>query len=201
MPAATIIFDLGKVIIDYDHGRACKKLSEHYGLDADDILRRIHGSLLERSFTAGLIDGARFTERVGQILGVKLDEQWLRSVWNEIFQENVEVSSLIRRLKPHHPLMILSNTNPWHWQYEYEHFAIVREIPTAVLSFKEGFLKPHPAIYRAALEKADPGSPAIFIDDIENNAAAATMMGIHGVHFQSAAQLERDLRALGCLLD
>ena len=97
--------------------------------------------------------------------------------------------------------MILSNTNVWHWRHACEHSETVQQIPNRVLSFEEGCLKPHPAIYRAALEKAERGRPVIFIDDIENNALAASMFGIKGVHFQSAARLECDLRALGCTLD
>jgi len=199
--AHTIIFDLGNVILPFDLIPPCTEIGALCGLDGREVARRIYRSNLERWFEAGLIDGARFTERVGKLLEITLDEAWLRPRWADIFTEDTETTALIRRLKNHHPLILLSNTCVWHWELALSKFAILREIPERVLSFEEKAMKPHPAIYRAALEKADPARPAVFIDDITTNAAAATIMGIHGIHFQSAAQLEADLRALGCLLD
>jgi FMN phosphatase YigB (HAD superfamily) len=198
---ATIIFDLGNVILPFDPLPPCARLGELCALSAHEVASRIYSNNLERWFEAGIINGSQFTERVGNVLNLELEEDSLRPLWANIFEEDVAVSALIRRLRNHHPLIILSNTNVWHWQHACEHFAIVREIPSRVLSYEEGVLKPHPAIYRAALEKAERSRPAIFIDDIENNAAAARMMGITGVHFQSASQLERDLRDLGCILN
>jgi len=69
-----------------------------------------------------------------------------------------------------------------------------------VLSYEVGQLKPHPAIYRAALELAGKCERAIFIDDIKVNTDAAQVFGIRGIHFQSAEQLKRDLLTLGCRL-
>jgi HAD superfamily hydrolase (TIGR01509 family) len=199
--AATIIFDLGQVILPFDMHPACEKIGELCGTEGSEVMRRIYRSNLERWFEAGLLDGAQFTELVTRQFGLDIDEVWLHNVWTDIFWENVEVTTLIHRLKNHHPLIILSNTNTWHWEAVHKKFAIVREIPNRVLSFEEGVLKPHPAIYRAALEKADREHPVVFIDDIESNVDGARMLGITGIHFQSATQLEADLRALGCEFD
>jgi len=197
----TVIFDLGNVILPFDPLPPCAILGERCGMEAHEVARRIYRNNLERWFEAGLIDGAEFTKRVARVLDLELTEDRLRPLWADIFRENIEVSQLIRRLQRNHPLMILSNTNIWRWQHACERYAIVRDIPNRVVSYEEGILKPHPAIYRAALEKAESGRTVIFIDDIENNAAAASMLGIHGVHFQSAARLEQELIALGCILD
>jgi HAD superfamily hydrolase (TIGR01509 family) len=101
----------------------------------------------------------------------------------------------------HHRLILLSNTNPWHWHYALEHYPVISDFQDRVLSYEVGVLKPHPAIYRAALEKTRPGDRVIFTDDIETNVAAARIMGISGIHFQSAEQLKQELLALGCHLD
>jgi len=40
---------------------------------------------------------------------------------------------------------------------------------------------------------------AVFIDDVPPNAAAASALGIHGIHFRSPEQLRRDLADCGLL--
>lgn len=61
-------------------------------------------------------------------------------------------------------------------------------------------IKPEPAIYqllqaRYALEPAQ----TVFIDDLLGNIEAAQAQGWHGIHFQSAEQVGRELQALGVL--
>lgn len=47
-----------------------------------------------------------------------------------------------------------------------------------------------------ALSNMEPESTA-FVDDSLGNVQAARALGIHALHFQSAARLRQDLRALG----
>ena len=61
-------------------------------------------------------------------------------------------------------------------------------------------IKPAPAIYhllqsRYQLEPAH----TVFIDDLLGNVQAARELGWHGIHFESAQQLQRQLQALRCL--
>jgi len=69
-----------------------------------------------------------------------------------------------------------------------------------VVSGEEGVIKPDPRIYRILLDRyrIEPDE-AVFIDDNPGNAAAATALGIHGIHFRSPGQLRRELEALGLL--
>ena len=69
-----------------------------------------------------------------------------------------------------------------------------------VVSGDEGVMKPDPRIFRILLERNGIApQAAVFIDDNPANAAAATRLGIHGIHFRSPAQLRRELAALGLL--
>ena len=61
-------------------------------------------------------------------------------------------------------------------------------------------IKPAPAIYhllqsRYQLEPAH----TVFIDDFLGNVQAARELGWHGIHFESAQQLQRQLQAMRCL--
>jgi len=198
---ATIIFDMGNVILPFDPLKPCVVLGDRFGKTADEVADMIYRNNLERWFEQGIIDGDEFTQNVSAALQTELSTHEFHDLWADMFTEDAEVSRLVRQLKPHHHLILLSNTNPWHWHYALEHFPIISEFQDRVLSYEVGVLKPHPAIYRAVLEKADPRERAVFIDDIEINVAAARIMGISGIHFQSARQLKQELLALGCRLD
>jgi len=198
MTRHTIIFDLGNVILPFDPLKPCRVLSEMSGKTTDAVCDLIYSNNLEREFEEGKIDGHQFTERVSHLLGIELDYDWFRDLWSDMFTEITETSALIRRLAPHHDLMILSNTNRWHWELAKAKFPIVAEIDNAVVSYEVGVLKPHPKIYKAALAKADPSLPVIFFDDIKTNAEAAREHGIIGLQFISAKQLADDLKTQNC---
>ena len=59
-------------------------------------------------------------------------------------------------------------------------------------------MKPLPLIYRKAIEAAgcDPGE-CFFADDVQANVDAAKEQGMDAVQFQSAAQIETELRNRG----
>ena len=195
-----IIFDLGNVILPFDPLIPCRVLGERAGIDAYDACLTIYRNNLEREFEQGLVDGDQFTAEVSAALGIDLDPHEFHDLWITMFDEDESVAEIVRELKPHHQLVLLSNINPWHWHYARERFPIVSEFDAVVLSYEVGVLKPHPLIYRVALEKAGSPKRAIFIDDMAINAAGAQVLGITGVHFRSAEQLRDELTRLGCQL-
>jgi len=69
-----------------------------------------------------------------------------------------------------------------------------------VVSGDEGVIKPDPRIFRILLDRYRVAADeAVFIDDNPKNAQAASALGIHGIHFQSPAQLRRELVSLDFL--
>ncbi len=195
-----VIFDMGNVILPFDPLKPCRVLANRTGRSADEVCNLIYHHDLEKEFEEGKIDGPGFTEGVANVLGLDLDHDWFRNLWADMFTENHGVSAIVRKLRLKHPLVLLSNTNVWHFERAQTVFPVIREFEHTVLSYRVGELKPHPAMYRAALEYIDTGRPAVFIDDIEVNAVAAEQHGIKGIRFVSTEQLKKDLRLLGCEL-
>lgn len=69
-----------------------------------------------------------------------------------------------------------------------------------VISAHVGHCKPEPAIYHHLLGTFNlVANETVFIDDMPENIAAAKREGIHGIRFESAAQVERELKRLGAL--
>ena len=83
-----------------------------------------------------------------------------------------------------------------HLEMEFPYF-MVKQAP---VSGMEGVMKPHPRIFQILCERHRiVPETGVFIDDVAANAAAASALGIHGIHFRSPAQLRSELVALGML--
>jgi 2-haloacid dehalogenase len=69
-----------------------------------------------------------------------------------------------------------------------------------VVSGQEGRVKPDPLIYQVLLDRYGlDADHLVYIDDNPANAAAATRLGMHGLHFTDPPTLRTDLAALGLL--
>jgi len=69
-----------------------------------------------------------------------------------------------------------------------------------LVSGEVGLVKPDPRIYRLLCERFDIApATVIYIDDVARNAAAATALGMHGIHFTAPVGLRRELVELGVL--
>jgi len=81
--------------------------------------------------------------------------------------------------------------------FEYPRDGWSKLFDVTVISDEVGIRKPDPAIYRLACERlqVDP-STAVYVDDFEANVAAATALGMTGIHHISAATTIPQLAAL-----
>jgi len=67
-----------------------------------------------------------------------------------------------------------------------------------ILSFRDKVIKPDAAIYELLLKRFGlVAEESVFIDDTLVNVEAAEALGIHGIHFISKEQTEKELRDLG----
>ncbi len=74
--------------------------------------------------------------------------------------------------------------------YPFERLA--RTFDTLVLSGEVGLRKPDPRIYELAMQRVGvPAQGCVFVDDLERNVAAATELGMHGVHHTGDDQATR----------
>jgi putative hydrolase of the HAD superfamily len=110
-----------------------------------------------------------------------------------------ETVDLLYRLKARgYPLYCLSNmhfASIEHLEREQRFFEVFKG---KVISCRLKLCKPEPEIYEYALrENGLRAQDTVFIDDVDVNVAAAAKAGIRTIQFTSAAQCERELRALG----
>ena len=197
----TIIFDLGNVLLFHDNDRIHRGLADLAGCSVAEARRRLHDGGLWRAFDEGRLTPAAFHAELCRRLGIAWEFEGFVRLWNGIFTPNEPALALVERLRGRYRLVILSNTNPVHLAHiRAAHGRILAPFDHVVASCEAGCGKPDPAAFRLALELAgaEPRE-TVFIDDLEPYVHAAEGLGLTGVPFTGAPQLERALAALGVL--
>ena len=78
-----IAFDLGNVLIPFDHMKACRALGAIHSLDPQFIYGRIFESGTVHAFDLGNLSPSAFTQVCSDALKVKLNEHDLVDVWSD----------------------------------------------------------------------------------------------------------------------
>lgn len=194
-----ILFDLGRVIVPFDFSRGYRRLEEHCGIPAAEIPVRLARTDLVPRFESGAITADGFFAEFCAELGLEIAFDDFRSIWTSIFLPHTLVpESLVAALAARYRVVLVSNTNPIHFEMVRANYSLLRHFHSYVLSHEVKAMKPHPAIYaRAVAEARCRPEECFFTDDIPEYVAGARAAGIDAVQFQDAAQLERELRARG----
>jgi FMN phosphatase YigB (HAD superfamily) len=195
----TIIFDLGKVIVPFDFHRAYERIAPLCSYSAAEIPERLRGCDLVTRFETGTIDPQPFVQELTAHLGFDIGYDEFCGIWSSIFlPETLIPDSLLAALRERYRLLLLSNTNAIHFEMVNDRYPLLRHFDEYILSYKVGAMKPSPAIYEAAIEKAQcRPEECFFTDDIGAYVEGAKSLGIDAVQFQSAAQIESELRSRG----
>ena len=196
----TIIFDLGKVIVDFDHFSICRNLAKYSPISPEEVYDKIFTSGLEEQFDKGRILPEFFFKTISNELNIGIETNQFREIWNNIFSLNKGIEQLVLRLKGRFELLCLSNTNPWQFEYCMKNFPVLSNFDSFILSFEIGERKPHPKIFQKAIEKARAlPSECLYIDDMIEFVNVAEDMGMRGIQFVSVKQLENELKIFGVL--
>ncbi len=200
MPAiTTVIFDLGRVLVNIDFDAFPNALGLTTPASRDPYRRDVaaHAHLFE----TGRISTEEFQDRLHAVFAGRFTREFLLHAWNEIIREDVPgMADLVARVQAHASTAMLSNTSIEHFMKAERDCATVRMIARRFLSYEIGEAKPSPGIYRSVILGlgAEPAR-LLFIDDLGENVDAALEAGMHALLFTDPARLERDLVALAVL--
>lgn len=195
-----VIFDLGNVILFYDHLRSCNKLADISGHSADEISSYIFSSGLKTKFDRGEIEPAEFYSCISKQFGLNISFKQFSEIWEDIFWLNEPMTQIIRQLKKQYKLYILSNTDVIHLNYFTKMFSITKEFDYLFASCELKLAKPDPEIYKTVLNKIKlSGEECIYLDDAEEFINAGKQAGMFGIVYKNMTidQLKEELKKLG----
>ena len=198
-----VLFDLGKVLVDFDHKRAAERISAFCGKSALEIYNLFFDSPVTLAFEEGKIPPEKFYQQVKEALDLKLSYDSFVPIWNDIFflsAKNRSVYGLVNTLRANYKTAMLSNINFLHYEYLKKHFPVFNVFDNIFLSFEMGLAKPKKEIYEKVIQDLKICPHEIFYtDDRAELVDSAISLGIKGYLFSDFKQLISDLQAAGVL--
>jgi putative hydrolase of the HAD superfamily len=200
VPNISAVFcDVGGVLLTngWDHGERAR-LVEKFGLDGADYEGR--HQMLAAALDAGKIDIDQYLDRTIFYRPCPFRKQEVRDFMYAQSDALPGSLALIARIAETRRVFLatLNNESRDLNLYRIEKFGLRNYFSVFFSSCYLGVSKPHPEIYRLALDLAQRApEECVFIDDRSINLECARHLGLHTIQFLNAAQLEKDLRTLG----
>jgi putative hydrolase of the HAD superfamily len=196
-----VVFDLAGVLVDYDQPTLIAEVFGDPGtcrtvraeiIGHEDWLTLDRGTLTQEDV---IMRAARRTGLALEDIGRFFDR--VSTAWAPV----PGTIDLLRRVRARgHPLFCLSNMHPASWAYLEQSCDFWELFSGITISCHVQLIKPEPAIYAHLLARHGLDGPeTVFVDDRDVNLAAAARFGIQTIKFETPAQCEIRLRALGCL--
>jgi glucose-1-phosphatase len=192
-----LLFDLGKVLIDFNFETGVEALHSACSISRDRFEEVLWDETWIRRYERGEISTGEFHSYLCQTAALKMDLSGFREVWSSVFLPGLLVSEgLLATLKRKYPLILVSNTNEAHFEFIRSKYRVVDYFDQHVLSYEVGSLKPDRKIFEQAIRVSGFRPDALFFtDDREENILMAQQFGIHGHQFRTEPLLIEALRA------
>lgn len=213
MGVTTLVCDYGGVLTN-PLAETYAAFSDHSGIPVDQLqaafgrAARRHGVSPMAELETGAIEEDELVRRVlAELPGPAPDVlggQTFGDVWFRGRRANAELLDFLRvvRGEGHRVALLTNNVRAWKARWRRTLTAdgsgdLSPLFDPVVDSSEEGVRKPDPEIYRRLLARLD-AAPAsvLFLDDLEENCAAARQAGMRAIRFETTAQAVADVSAV-----
>ncbi|MCL6437144.1 MAG: HAD family phosphatase [Rubrobacteraceae bacterium] len=197
----SVVFDLGGVLVDWDPRYLYRKL-----FSDEEEMERFLSEVCSPRWNRQLDLGRPFEEAVAELRArhprYAREIEAYHSRWGEMLGGPIAGSvELLGRLRGRGvPLYALTNWSSETFAIARKRYGFLGWFEEIVVSGEEKVAKPDHEIYRRLVERCrlDPRS-TLFVDDVEENVAAARSLGFYGVVFRDPEMLAEELARLGIL--
>ncbi|MBL7033610.1 MAG: HAD family phosphatase [Candidatus Delongbacteria bacterium] len=191
VPVKQVLFDLGGVLVTLDPQQRVDCFLEICGIGVDQVNAFLDSDLPPR-FSTGKLDGEEFYREAKIFFNGDLRKSDLRNCWNRLIADAIPANLEAARRLSHadYQVGLLSNTDPWHWEYISSHILISDELQPVFTSFELGLEKPERRLFRIVSEAlACLPDEILLIDDSRQNLETARSCGWQVCQYESVPQL------------
>ena len=204
MPVITpkvVVFDLGKVLVDFDYTIAARKIAARGTMPAEQIKKFIDHSPLLFRYETGRLTKEQFYAEVCVVTGFRggLDE--FSHFFSDIFvpiEPMVQLQAAVRQRGVR--TYIFSNTNELAVTHIRQSFPFFANFDDYIYSFEHGAMKPDARLYEVVeRQSCRRGAEILYLDDRPENIAAGAARGWQVVLQESPEKTLAAFQRLGLL--
>jgi HAD superfamily hydrolase (TIGR01509 family) len=202
MTPKVVVFDLGKVLVDFDFGIAAAGIARRSTrLGVGEVLKLLDYAPLLVRYESGQIDTRQFCTEAISATGWQGTVEEFGLTFADIFtaiDPMIEMHGELRRRGV--PTWILSNTNDLAVSWVRQKFPFFSNFDGYMLSYEVKVMKPSPTIYQLIEQRTGcHGAELLFMDDRKENVDAAAARGWQIIHHSCPEATRTRIRELGLL--
>jgi FMN phosphatase YigB (HAD superfamily) len=196
---SAVVFDLGKVLVDFDYGISAAKIAEASRLTAAEIRHLLDHSPLLYRYETGLLTRQEFYGEVCSSCGFSGNMDEFSSLFADIFSEIKPMTAMHASLRAAGvPTYIFSNTNDIAEGHIRRRFPFFSNFDGYILSYQHQAMKPTAKIYEVVEKQTGHKGPAIvYLDDRAENVDAGLARGWRAILHRTPEETIPLLRNLG----
>jgi len=195
-----VVFDLGKVLVDFDYSIAAKRIAARGSAPTEAIQKVFDHSPLMVQYELGHLTTPQMFEEIRKVSGFRGDLAELKGFFADIFppiEPMVALHTEIRRRG--FPACIFSNTN----EIAVEHIrqnAFFAACQKHVLSYEHGAMKPDARLYEVVEATTGiQGADIVYIDDRPENIETGMKRGWRCILHETPEKTRMEFVKLGLL--
>ena len=167
---SVVVFDLGKVLVDFDYSIAIRRFAECSEAGLDQI-QRLVDSPIQMEYESGIITTDEFFVAIRDGAGFRGSRAEFVNIFADIFSPMEPMIAFLDRLKSAgFSTCVFSNTNEIATRHIRERFPFYSQFDNYVLSYEEGGMKPDEPIYDVVEQRTgESGAGILYIDDRPEN--------------------------------
>ncbi len=194
-----VVFDLGKVLLDFDYSIAAHRIAERSGTDVNEARFFIDQSPLLHRYETGLLTTREFFGEIRKLSGFSGTVDEFAEFFGDIFAPiapMIELHAVLRQSGI--PTYIFSNTNDLAISHIRRRFSFFANFDGYVLSYEHGSMKPDTKLYELVeRETHRQGAEIVYLDDRSENVEAGAKRGWHAILHESPEKSRETLKQAG----
>ena len=196
-----VVFDLGKVLVDFDYGIASRRIASRSKISAEAVKAFIDASPLLFRYETGQLTKNQFYDEVCVATGFCAGMDEFSNFFSDIFIPSEPMIALHADLRQAgFPTYIFSNTNELAADHVRKQFPFFSNFDGYILSFEHGALKPDAKLYEVVEKMSGKRETEIlYLDDRPENIAAGAARGWQVILQESPEKSRAAIEALGLL--
>jgi HAD superfamily hydrolase (TIGR01509 family) len=197
----TVVFDLGKVLVDFDYAIAARRIAARGKMTLLEIAQYINQSPLFFQYESGAMTTQQFYTEICRVTGFRGDLAEFSNCFADIFVAIEPMVQLQAELRQRGlTSYAFSNTNALAAEHIRRSFPFYGNFDGHILSYEHGAMKPDARLYEVVeRESSCRGAEILYLDDRPENIAAGKALGWQVILQETPEKSRAAIQKLGLL--